>query len=175
MNIAYQAVSFEVTPIDSAGLLGLYSKSISFNTIRLDPSVKPIAEDVVVEKRISFPAFFEEQCAIKCLRNLNCVRYSFINQQTCQIFLKTNYKRQVKFDKNQTSVLEKKLNCNLETCANSVYCSDSASTCLCPMDIASTGSSNCATQTVYELSELSAWTTCSAACDEGFEIKKNQL
>lgn len=171
LMLCYHAASFEVTPFDSSSVLGLFSRSGSLNVLKLDPSVGPISDDVIVEKRISFqPIYFEEHCAIKCLRNLNCVRYSMLNGSICQLSLKANYQRQKTYPEDQTASLASKLSCNLQTCANSVYCSDSAA-CLCPVSLVTATTSSCGSKVVYEFSEWSAWSACTAACDEGFQSK----
>ena len=177
--LAFEANSFEVKPFDSASLLGIYTRSKTFNTIRLDATLPPFSEEAGVDKRITLSVFFEEQCAIKCLRNVNCVRYSFLNQQTCHIFLKANYKRQSVYQKKQTDDLEKVLGCNLQSCSNGFYCSESVGTCLCPApDVFCYSNSclfhalkasdkTCSSRVSYEMSDWSEWSNCSAQCDEG--------
>jgi len=170
-GLVYQTVSFDIKPFDSAALLGLFTHSSGSpsNTLRLDQSLPVLGEDTEIAKRITVSAFFEEQCAMQCLKNLPCVRYTYQSQK-CQIFLKADYRRQQKFDKNQTSVIENNLNCNLETCSEGLFCS-STSGCFCPLSTASTGSETCSNDVSYELSEWSEWSACSAVCSEGYQTR----
>jgi len=169
-GLVYQTVSFSVKPFDSASLLGLFTRSSSSNTLRLDASLPALGEDTEVARRLTVTTYFEEQCAMLCLKNLPCVRYTYQSQK-CQIFLKADYKRQQKFDKNQTNVVQNAIGCNLETCSSGLYCSSSSSGCFCPLATASTGSQTCSNVVSYELTEWSEWSACSAVCSDGFQTR----
>ena len=157
--------SFELSSINSELILGQFIKYGSVNTIKLEPNKSP---DPNTERKRTFGAFFEEQCAFECLKNLNCLRYSFSQtDKLCEIYLKPDFVRQI----DQANLVNQNLKCNTDNCAKSSYCSssgglDSNGICLCPIRTALNNGA-CNEKEKYELSEWSEWSACSASCDQG--------
>lgn len=175
VNLISLIDSLDIIKIDNANLLGLFERSDSFNTIRIDPQFLQVPNDNSKENLLTFQAFFEEQCAISCLRNIHCVRYAYdLAQGSCKIYLKANFERNVRFDlAEQGTHLASVMNCNINECKNGIYCSPSSrdkaiGTCLCH---SLEKGQSCSSKSKYELTPWSEWTKCTAHCEQidGFQ------
>ena len=155
---------FKIVPIDSANLLGMFSRSNTYNTIKLnDPSLPPVPTDQLNELKVNFKFFFEEQCAIKCLKSINCVRYSFSATGDCVLSLRANFNRQINFASTEKANAVKTLiGCDLQGCPNGAYCA-TGNKCLCP---SSMNGPNCSKSVEYMFSSMSSWSNCTANCNQ---------
>ena len=168
-NLVFQIASTNIALLDSPKLFGLFARSDTFNTIKIDPLFPQVPNDK--HKLISFKVFFEEQCAIKCLRNVHCVKYSYSTEKLCQIGLRDGYERHINFNDDEKQKLTSLLNCDLDSCTKGLYCSadsrtttTTSGTCLCfPSD---SGNDCSAPHDSFQLSNWSEWTKCTASCDQ---------
>lgn len=175
LNSIQPMVFLNLVQIDSPYLLGLFQSIDGKKTIKTD---LPIPENTLNEYSIKFMAFFEEQCAIKCLRNIHCIRYVYNSDRNiCQINLLDYYKRHIKHQSNEAiKKITTELNCAFNDCSG-FYCSSKSSTatqktgtCLCNP---SSGTS-CDSHVIYELGVWSEWTQCTANCDQANGFKKRR-
>ncbi len=162
INSATSLLAFSIIQIDSAHLLGLFQPANNqFNTLIRPTDTNPN------QNLLTLPSFFEEQCAIKCLRNTHCASYFFnAGSRTCQLSLIPNLQRELKPD----LLLAKQINCDLNQCSHGLYCS-SKGACLCEP---SSHGSDCSVRPVYELSSWSDWSKCTADCDQPMGFKQRQ-
>ena len=167
-----QGRAFEKDRLDRNAIVGLFDKSLNgLNNLRLDNSGAQVASEPTNEITRQVSVFMEEQCALECLRSVNCTRYSYspagsgVALAQCVIYLKKNLVRPASIE--QTSIV---LGCDSPPCANSISCSSSSA--------AANGNKTCPFQDVgisfaakvsvtYELSAWSDWTPCSSACNDG--------
>jgi hypothetical protein len=171
---------FQVTPVDSKLLMGFFDKAAPNSDLKV---IKPEfvstgsnSDELSVEKIAETSSFFEEQCLIECLRSPSCVKYAF-NEDTrsCKLTINKSKLRTLNSPQITSNVM-----CDAQSCSNSLYCSPQSTTagqCLC--DSSTTWGSNCANKIQFDLSEWSAWNTCSVGCDSGklkssINIKKNE-
>lgn len=174
INLVGRIYLLEFSAVDSSFLLGLFTKTKNVNVIKID---NQIPADTTNEIERTTPAFFEEQCALECLRNVYCVRFVFTEEKsTCVISIRLNFERQSKFNPAQNSKITDHINCDLQACSKSLYCSPLNDTqignCLC--DTVTTTGKSCANKVKYEFSEWSTWSACSVACDGGFRNRNRK-
>lgn len=163
--------SFEIKQIDTGFLFGLFNRTANgLNTIKLRSLTQNSNSQ---DSKITIPAYFEEQCALECLKNINCIQYTFlVDQEKCVVSIRPNFNRQENLDPAKNAKIAETINCNLQTCSNGLYCSsnsnESSSTtgsCLCDSNL--NNGQTCSNKIKYELSEWSVWSSCSASCNEG--------
>ena len=176
VSLIDQVFLLELIKLDVNLLSSVFSKSSNVYTLKLDNSLTGDSSNEI--SRV-IPAFFEQQCALECLKQTYCVKYSFLAElKSCVITLKPEFQRKMTLDSDQTGKLTDILNCNLDTCSTSLYCSSNSSglsQCLCD-PILSTGGSDCSKTVRYELSDWSTWTQCTQTCGGGFKKRgKNCL
>ena len=155
---------FTVVPIDSANLLGMFSRSNTYNQIKLnDQSLPPVPTDQQNEFKVNFKFFFEEQCAIKCLKSISCMRYSFSASGECRLFMRANFNRQINFaSTEQANAIKSLIGCDLQSCTKGAYCATS-NKCLCPSSMNGPG---CTKTEDYIFSSMSGWSSCTANCNQ---------
>lgn len=149
---------FIVDPIDSS-ILSIYSSKYQSSN-KLDAASGYYL--------IEFGSFFEQQCILECLRNLNCAKYEFVQDEfKCRILInKEKENNPVKQDPSSLEFLHCK-------CTDQFYCAPSTnstgSSCFCS---GFPSTSQCSYQKVYELSAWNDWTSCSTECNTGFQSRQ---
>lgn len=158
-----QSEGLNLIQIDPPQILGLFEQSNGYqNLLTENPDISLITETQIT-------AYFEEQCAIACIRNLQCARYAYNQMKNlCQLSLQlTRQHRQIKFaNLEKGKEISKDLNCDLSDCSKGIYCSGSITetgACLCkPGD----SSQDCSGKVNYQykLNQWSEWSKCTANC-----------
>jgi hypothetical protein len=131
------------------------------------------------EREIKFKLFFQEHCLIECLKNMNCMSYTF-NESESLCRLQLNLKRKKYSYDDDTDIalkVKQKFKIDLLACDNGVYCLDEEEQKLLEIDYPlcdpfyNTGK-NCEHKVIYEYSEWSKWTTCNIDCGLGLRHRK---
>lgn len=168
-----QANGLKLVQIDPPQILSLFDQSNGYKNLLIENT----NVHTKIETKVQITAFFEEQCAIECLRNLQCVRYTYDQvNNLCKINIQSNVGRRIKFSTiEQQTQISKDLNCDLSQCSQGFYCSANIAktgACLCkPGDKSKDCSGNLGYQ--YGLDKWTEWTECTANCNQnkGFRQK----
>jgi hypothetical protein len=67
----------ELMQLDPVYILSWFTKQSANSNVNTIKSKTALPTDTAAEVVRTIPVFFEEQCAIECLRNTYCIRYSF--------------------------------------------------------------------------------------------------
>ena len=162
-------------PLDMLFLNNLFTQNGQFFVIKTGYPDTVLMQDPSKERAIKFSAYYNEQCIIECLKNQNCVRFSFNSTLAqCRIYV-TQQRRKFAFDAKTASRIKDSVDVDLENCVNDLYCMDSyekksISSSIC--DPLTTSGDKCQYKNTYELSSWTEWTPCSLTCDQGFRQRE---
>ncbi len=159
LGLVSQVFMSELIKIDLNLIPSLFKEATNnFKQLKLDV---PLPANILNQVTRIIPGFTDEQCALDCLKYTHCISYSFTNKK-CTLTLRGNFERKITINSQQHEKVDELIKCSLKTCSSSLYCASNSGTVL--KQCLTTAESN----VKYELSEWSAWSTCSQACSGGF-------